>query len=101
MRKNRRIYETSKSDFFGVVFWAILIIRKKCNILLFNKLIHFFCYLKGVKIGNKVIFNGIPSIRRYPESKILIGNNCILNSAKNSVALGLLKPCTFVTLNQI
>jgi acetyltransferase-like isoleucine patch superfamily enzyme len=100
MRKSRRIYETSKSDFFGVVFWAALIIRQKCNILLFNKLIHLICYLKGVKIGNKVIFNGLPAIQRFPESKIFIGNNCHLNSARNSVFFGLRKPCTFVTLKK-
>lgn len=100
MKKIQRLFLIAKNDFWGVVFWAVLIVRKNCNIFLFNNLIHLICYLKGVKIGEKVIFNGLPDIRRYPESKIIIGNNCLLNSAKNSVVFGLRKPCTFATLNK-
>jgi len=53
-----------------------------------------------VKLGSKIHFAGFPVIRRYPNSRILIGNNCILNSSKNSVLQGLMKPCKLITLNK-
>jgi acetyltransferase-like isoleucine patch superfamily enzyme len=90
----------NKIDISGWLFEHLFILRIKCNILFFNNLIHFVCYIRGVKIGKKVVFNGFPRIRRHEDSKILIGDNCILNSAKNSVNIGLQKRCTLVTLNE-
>lgn len=58
------------------------------------------CYIKGIKVGKKVVFNGFPRIRRNENSDIIIGDNCIFNSAKNSVSVGLEKRCTFVTLRK-
>jgi acetyltransferase-like isoleucine patch superfamily enzyme len=84
-------------DFVGWFFERVYRYRNKCNILFFNGLIHFVCKVKGVKIGNKVIFNGLPRVRKCENSKITIGDNCIFNSAKNSVIIGLERPCTFVT----
>lgn len=81
-------------------FERIFRYKNKCNIFLFNSLIQFGCYIKGVKIGKKVVFNGFPVIRRYENSEIVIGDNCTFNSAKNSVRVGLQKRCTFVTLRK-
>jgi acetyltransferase-like isoleucine patch superfamily enzyme len=67
-----------------MIFWYLWIIKNKIRIIFSNKLIHLICYIKGVKIGQR----------------IEIGNNCSFNSAKNSVLIGLLRPCTFVTLEQ-
>jgi acetyltransferase-like isoleucine patch superfamily enzyme len=87
-------------DFSGWFFERVFRYRNKLNVLAFNKLIHFDCYIKGIKIGKKVVFNGFPRIRRNEHSGISIGSNCIFNSAKNSVAVGLQNRCTFVTLKK-
>jgi len=85
-------------DFFSMIFWYLWIAKDKIRIFLFNRLIHLNCNIKGVKIGEKVVFDGFPFILRFRKSRIEIGNNCSFNSAKNSLLIGLLRPCTFVTL---
>jgi acetyltransferase-like isoleucine patch superfamily enzyme len=87
-------------DLIGWYFERIFRYKNKCNILFFNSLIHFACYIKGVKIGRKVVFNGYPVVRRYENSSITIGDNCEFNSAKHSVPVGLQRRCTFVTLRE-
>ena len=89
-----------KNDPFSFLFWSGFVLRNKMNVFFFNKIIHLYLHIKGIKIGKKVKFNGLPVIRRYPQSKILIGNNCLFNSSKNSVFVGLPKRCTFVTLEK-
>jgi len=83
-----------------MIFWYIWIIKNRIRTILLNRIIHLNCYVKGVKIGKRVIFNGFPFVLRFKGSKIEIGNNCSFNSSKNSLLIGLLKPCTFVTLTQ-
>jgi acetyltransferase-like isoleucine patch superfamily enzyme len=83
-----------------MIFWYIWIAINKIRTVFLNRLIHLNCYLRGVKIGKRVIFNGFPFVLRFRGSRIEIGNNCTLNSAKKSLLIGLLKPCTFVTLTQ-
>jgi acetyltransferase-like isoleucine patch superfamily enzyme len=56
--------------------------------------------IKGVKIGQGVVFNGFPFVLRFRKSRIEIGNNCSFNSAKNSHLIGSLRPCTLITLEQ-
>lgn len=87
-------------DFSGWIFQQIFIYKNKFRIFIFNYPIHLICHIKGVKMGKRVKFNGMPLIRRYENSKIVFGDNCILNSAKNSVEIGLLQPCTIVTLRK-
>jgi|ERR1035437_2610335 acetyltransferase-like isoleucine patch superfamily enzyme len=89
-----------KFDISAWFFERLFRYRNKCSILVFNYVIHLVSYIKGVKIGKKVVFNGFPRIRRNENSKILIGDNCTFNSAKNSVSVGLQKRCTFVTLKK-
>ncbi|MBN1158665.1 MAG: acyltransferase [Bacteroidales bacterium] len=89
-----------KVDFSGWYFKLLFVFRNKCRVVFFNWLIQFICYLKRVKLGKNVIFNGSPVIRRYPNSRIIIGNTCEFNSARNSVMVGLLRPCTFITLTK-
>jgi acetyltransferase-like isoleucine patch superfamily enzyme len=88
---------------FDTIAWfleRVFRYRNITNVLIFNPLIHCICRVKGVKIGNKVIFNGLPVVRRYENSDIIIGNDCTFNSARNSVRVGLEKRCTFVTLTK-
>jgi len=87
-------------DFSGWFFERLFKLRNRCNIWIYNYLIHFVCYIKGVKFGRKVIFNGFPVIHRYDNSRIIIGDKCIFNSAKRSTHFGLQKRCTFVTLRE-
>ncbi len=89
-----------KFDFTGWFFERIFRYRNKCNILAFNSLAHLGCRIKGVKTGRKVIFNGFPKVRRYENSRIIIGESCTFNSSRNSVRVGLQKRCTFVTLRK-
>jgi carbonic anhydrase/acetyltransferase-like protein (isoleucine patch superfamily) len=86
-------------DFFAMIFWQIWIIKNKIRIILQKIFIHFYCYARGVKIGERIRFNGFPVIYRYRKSRIVIGHNCSFNSAKDSVLLGPIKPCTLITLN--
>jgi acetyltransferase-like isoleucine patch superfamily enzyme len=88
---------TGSFDFSGWFFETMFKIRKNLNVLLFNNIVHLLCFIKGVKVGKKVDFNGFPLIRRCQDSRITIGDSCTLYSARNSVHIGLDKPCTFVT----
>ena len=84
-------------DYRGIFFTVLDRNRRKYNILLFSHIFRFFCWLKGVKMGKRVIFNGNPIIHRHHNSTITIGSGCLLNSAKNSIIIGLNRPCSFVT----
>jgi len=96
----KKIRKSDKIDFSGIFFYAFTLLRKDIKILLFNRIINFICYIKGVKLGKNVIFNGKPIIRRYPNSSIIIGNDCKFNSAKYSIGIGLNEPCAFVTIGE-
>jgi len=74
--------------------------KRKLNIFFFNRIIHFICYLKGVKLGKNIIFDGNPIIHRHYNSNIYLGNNCLFNSSKNSIITGLYQPCSFITLGK-
>lgn len=87
-------------DLNGWFFERLFRYQNKCNIFVYNYLIHLFCHIRGVKIGKKVVFNGFPLIRRYENSNIIIGDNCTFNSAKKSLKIGLQKPCVFITLRK-
>jgi acetyltransferase-like isoleucine patch superfamily enzyme len=91
---------TKSFDTRGWYFERIYRYRNRCNISVFNPMIHLLCYIRGVRLGKKVLFNGFPLIRRYENSDIYIGDNCLFNSAKNSVRVGLQRPCVFVTLSE-
>lgn len=87
------------TDFFSMKFWHIWIVKNKIRMIFTKELIQFYCQVRGVKVGEKVIFNGFPVIYRFRKSRIVFGHNCIFNSAKDSVIIGPIKPCTFITLN--
>jgi acetyltransferase-like isoleucine patch superfamily enzyme len=99
-KKLMKIKKAGYIDFSGILFHAFYLVRNFINIHLKNPIIYFICYIKGVKLGKKIIFDGLPLIRRYPNSSIIFGNGCTFNSARNSLAIGLSQPCTFVTLEE-
>lgn len=92
-----KIRKSETIDCSGIFFQTLTLLRVYSNILFFNRIIHFVCYIQGVKLGNNIIFNGFPIIHRYPNSFISFGNNCKFNSAKHSISLGLHQTCAFVT----
>jgi len=86
------------SDFIAMKSWHYWVITNNIRILFFNGLINLICNIKGIKIGKKVVFNGFPKIYRFRKSRIEIGDNCSLNSARNSLLIGLRRSCTLATL---
>lgn len=95
-----KIRKSKTIDCSGIFFQALTLLRIYTNILFFNRIIHFVCYIKGVKLEHNIIFNGFPIIHRYPNSFIRFGNDCKFNSAKNSISIGLPQPCAFVTMKE-
>jgi acetyltransferase-like isoleucine patch superfamily enzyme len=89
---------SGKTDLKGWAFFIIYVFRIKMRRLVSNFPIILNLKLKGVKVGTNTVMNGYPVIHRYPYSYISIGNNCTINSARNSIALNLNKKCTFATL---
>jgi acetyltransferase-like isoleucine patch superfamily enzyme len=87
-------------DLRGWFFRIIYILRRRINLFLLNLPAHFLCFLEGIRVGKRVRFYGLPTIHRYPNSVISIGNGCIFNSSKNSVPARLSKPNVLVTLNK-
>lgn len=92
-----KIKQSEKIDFGGLFFYALYLLKRNLNKLLFNRIINLICIIKGVKLGKNNIFDGMPIIHRYPNSSIIIGDNCKFNSAKHSISIGLQQPCVFVT----
>lgn len=87
-------------DWSGMFFYALDVIYRKLHLFIFSRMIHFICFCKGVKMGKNITFYGKPIVRRYPNSTIRLGDDCKFNSARNSVSIGLLQPCAFVTLTE-
>jgi acetyltransferase-like isoleucine patch superfamily enzyme len=87
-----------KLDLIAWFFERVYRYKNKLNIYFYNPLVHFICFIKGVKTGKKVNFRGFPMFRRYENSAIYFGDNCVLNSSRNSVRIGLQRPCVFITL---
>jgi hypothetical protein len=88
---------TKRDDLLGEFFWRLFFLRRNCNVFLLNRVIHLYLKIRGVTISKNVKFNGFPVILRHPGSRIVFGEKCKFNSAKNSVEINLSKRCTFVT----
>lgn len=54
----------------------------------------------GVKVGNRTRFLGIPFVEATPDSKILIGDSCLLISKFQETALGVSHPVILRTLKK-
>ncbi|MCI4671336.1 MAG: acyltransferase [Bacteroidia bacterium] len=53
--------------------------------------------LKGIQVGKKCRFFGVPYLRRSPLTQITIGNNCTFRSTFGSNLVGLNRPCLITT----
>jgi acetyltransferase-like isoleucine patch superfamily enzyme len=58
----------------------------------------FYARWWGVKIGAEVKFDGKCYFKRFPGSKITIGDNCEFLSRVNSNLIGIDRPCSISTL---
>jgi acetyltransferase-like isoleucine patch superfamily enzyme len=58
----------------------------------------FFAFWWGVKLGLHTIFDGKCYFKRFPGSKITIGDNCEFLSRANSNLIGINRPCMISTL---
>ncbi len=96
----KKIKKSEPVDWNGIFFYTLYVIRNFINIHFKNKIIYIMCYIKGVKLGNNITFNGVPIIRRYPNSSISFGSWCKFNSSRNSVIIRLSQPCVFATLSE-
>jgi len=84
-------------EYFWYKKWRYSVITGSFFSTIFMYLI---CRLKGLQIGKKVKFTGLIRIRKFPQSEIVIGDNCRFNSSRNSIPIGLTKPCSIVTLRK-
>lgn len=51
-----------------------------------------------IDLGKRCSFHGPVSFKRYPSSRIQIGNDCTFNSAHASNRIGVNRPCMITTL---
>lgn len=54
----------------------------------------------GVELGRHCRFVGHPRFRRYPKSRITIGESCVFNSSALSGSIGIYGPCILATLKE-
>lgn len=54
----------------------------------------------GVELGNNLLFSGKCFFKRYPASRIKIGDKCEFLSRSNSNLIGINRPCSFSTLTE-
>lgn len=66
---------------------------------LLGKINTFYAYWWGIDLGKKVSFDGKCYFKRFPKSKILIGNYCQFRSRVNSNLIGINRPCSLSTFN--
>jgi len=90
----------SNLDLSGWLSDRVFIYSNKYRILLSGWFYRLIIRIKGVRTGANLILNGRSVIHRTQNSEITFGNNCILNSARNSAIIGIYRPCTLVTLRK-
>jgi NDP-sugar pyrophosphorylase family protein len=73
--------------------------RSKNIIISFLSKINIFikCLIIPIKVGENCKFYGIAIFRLFPDSKIVIGNNCIINSLSTYNLIGVNRKCIIAT----
>jgi len=54
----------------------------------------------SISLGKQCRFYGLPIFRRHPQSRIMLGDRCLFNSAPWSNYAGINHPCILATLNE-
>lgn len=91
---------SNRRDLRGKFFEQVRIFRLRVHLRILNHFVKLICVAKGVKLGKRDRFIGYPLISRVPYSQISIADDCLFNSARNSVRVGLSRRCSFVTLGE-
>ncbi|WKK66464.1 acyltransferase [Lutimonas zeaxanthinifaciens] len=63
-----------------------------------GKLNYISAFWWGIKLGKYARFDGKCYFERFPQTKIIIGDNCEFRSRKNSNLIGINRPCSLSTL---
>ncbi len=87
-------------DFRGYFWYHVTLNLQKINRIFSSFIFLFLCFIKDVKTGKHLKLNGIPSISRFPMSKISLGNDCTINSSYNSTGMGIYKRSRIVTVEK-
>ncbi|MBN1186225.1 MAG: acyltransferase [Bacteroidales bacterium] len=85
-------------DLNGVLFKYLDLGQLKFNKCSCSILTRIICFLRGINIGNKVSFIGLPLFRRAPQSVISIGKNCGFRSSITSNLIGINRRCMISTI---
>jgi acetyltransferase-like isoleucine patch superfamily enzyme len=87
-------------DITGYFWYHFTFLLNNVNAFISKVIFMFLCFTKGVKIGEGIKVYGIPSINRFPLSRISIGSNCTFNSSYNSTGIGIYKTNRIVTVEK-
>ncbi len=95
-----KIREKTTTDFSGFIFGKL----RKYRLLIFSffstKISYFLFVFKGLRLGSKCKFYGVPIVKRAYNSKILIGSKCSFRSDKSSNLIGLNRKCIISTFGE-
>lgn len=84
-------------DFKGQLFEKLRNRRQKWLGFWSTRRTYFMAGLKDIKLGKNCRFYGMPLLRRSPQTKIVIGDNCTFRSAFSSNLVGLNRQCLITT----
>ncbi|MBN1414606.1 MAG: acyltransferase [Bacteroidales bacterium] len=90
----------SKYDFLGFGFYFLRNKRLQLKKLICTLVVRIQAKLIGIHLGSKVIFMGIPYLRRYPLSEITIGSRCFIRSDMASSLIGVNHRSILATLRK-
>ena len=90
----------SKIDYSARIFHYIRIFNNIFLVFFSTIFTRVLCLLKGVKLGGKIKFYGLPYFYRKEDSVITIGNNCQFRSKMTSNLIGIRNCCIISTLQR-
>jgi acetyltransferase-like isoleucine patch superfamily enzyme len=91
----------SKIDYLARIFHYIRIVNNNLLLVFFSTMLsRIVCRLKGIKLGQKVRFYGLPYFQRIENSIITVGNECQFRSKMTSNLIGIRNRCIVSTSQQ-
>ncbi len=94
---SRQHFKYLTEDFSGEVSTVLRYQKIKVSTLFWTFYNYIRCITKGIQTGKNIQFIGASYMSRFPTSKIIVGDNCILNSAKTFNLIGINRRCIFST----
>ena len=92
-----KIRDKVRTDLSGFIFGKLRTYKLGIYSFLSTKLSNIILRLRGVNVGKKCKYFGIPTVNRIYGSKITIGSNCTFRSDKGSNLVGLNRKCIIAT----